>query len=692
MNAHLKIKISFVSLLLSLGFMGCEKESLENENANDLVLKTRLQASNNPVGAYQLRINSGGDQVIYGSETFVADTHFNGSGKTYGNNSIVDIAATDRDDLYLSERSSQTTFGYAIPLENGNYTLMLHFAEIYWGATGGGQGTEAKRVFSVEMEGNSIISDYDINLEVGSMTAVVKTYEVTITDGELNLDFSASVNQPKISAIEILGEAPAVIPENEVEPKTLVRINSGGGTETIDGKEFISDTYAVNGNGHTNGSSQDILDTELDPIYRTERNNGGNGTLSYEIPVAVATNYTIKLHFAEIYFGAEGTGGFDGDAQRVFSVELEGNRILTDYDIKAEVGAMTAIIETFSTDVTDGIINIDFLAVNDQPKISAIEILSDAGEIKKGACDWRDLADANHNHIEGQTATVNGKLYLFGGFDPVVFGDTSSDLTFENNTEIYDPIADSWSDGLPMPIALSHAGMQAVGTDIWLIGGFLGDNGGNGTDAVQIYNTLDGTWRTGPSIPIKSAALAAVLVDSRIHIFGGYSENRINNLDQHYYYDLNNTAAGWQELAPLPTARGHHGGAVVNGIIYAMGGQDGHNETNLGNIAAVEAYDFNTKKWTTDDVAQLPAPRSHFELSTLTHNGKIMIAGGNEGANDILQFDPIANQWSAYCDGLPDAMLTPTMMVSGDRLIISCGGLGNNWNPTKRTRWIPIAD
>ncbi|HEX8528581.1 MAG TPA: T9SS type A sorting domain-containing protein, partial [Cytophagales bacterium] len=50
---------------------------------------------------------------------------------------------------------------------------------------------------------------YDIFAEVGAMTAVVKTFGVPVLDGTLNISFTASADQPKVSAIEVLGPAAA---------------------------------------------------------------------------------------------------------------------------------------------------------------------------------------------------------------------------------------------------------------------------------------------------------------------------------------------------------------------------------------------------------------------------------------------------------------------------------------------------
>ena len=53
-----------------------------------------------------------------------------------------------------------------------------------------------------------MLDDYDISAEVGALTAVVETFDVTVSDGFLDLDFEASVDRPKVSALEILPLGP----------------------------------------------------------------------------------------------------------------------------------------------------------------------------------------------------------------------------------------------------------------------------------------------------------------------------------------------------------------------------------------------------------------------------------------------------------------------------------------------------
>jgi len=84
----------------------------------------------------------------------------------------------------------------------------------------------------------------------------------------------------------------------------------------------------------------------------------------------------VLLHFAEIWA--------DQASQRTFHVNVNGTRVLTEYDIFAEAtGKNIAIVEEHQTTANaSGMVVIEFLkGSNNNPKISGIEIVTaESGE------------------------------------------------------------------------------------------------------------------------------------------------------------------------------------------------------------------------------------------------------------------------------------------------------------------------
>ncbi len=560
---------------------------------------------NDPGSPEDIRINSGGPLTTFNSKDWVSDEFFLG-GSSFAN------ANAQLPDLYKTERSSSSKlFQYNITLPNGNYEVRLHFAEIYWGATGGGTGGVGSRVFDVFAEGSILLDDYDIVADVGSETPVVKTFDVTILDGQLNLEFdtvgSDGVDQPKVSAIEVVSGgsfAPIV-----VQPIS-------------DQNNMVNDVIGSLGVSASGG----------DP----------NANFIYEIsgqPDGIQIEPTNGLIYGTINSNSA-TGGINNDGVHNVTVSV------------SKLGSTTIDIN-FDWTITDS-----------------------------ASCVWNDLSDPSQGRFESMTGVLGDKLYLIGGWLPGI-----PRLVASTEVEIYDIANDTWSFGTPMPVPITHMGFTAVGDELWSIGGFVGDDPGVATDAVLIYNTTTDTWSTGPNLPTVTGSGSATLNDNKLHFFGGLAADRQTDLGNHYVLDLNNIGAGWTTAAPLPNPRNHLSAASLNGLVYAIGGQYGHDgpkeDTKL-----LHVYDPSTDQWS--KLADLPEERSHFEPATSIRNGKIIIAGGRNGGNfydEVTQYDPQLNSWSELCT-LPASLVAPVARIFGDRLIVTGGSLDGFNNIPNETSWL----
>ncbi len=151
--------------------------------------------------ALPLRINAGGPQLVHNGLMYVADQNFKG-GYSFENKKAK-VAK-----LFQTERTARSAFDYNVPIENGSYSVILHFADIFWGAEGGGTGGSGKRIFDVLIEGNLVLDNFDINADAGAQNEFEKAFDVVVNDGVLDIHFNAvgtdAVDQPKVSAIEIL--------------------------------------------------------------------------------------------------------------------------------------------------------------------------------------------------------------------------------------------------------------------------------------------------------------------------------------------------------------------------------------------------------------------------------------------------------------------------------------------------------
>ena len=295
---------------------------------------------------------------------------------------------------------------------------------------------------------------------------------------------------------------------------------------------------------------------------------------------------------------------------------------------------------------------------------------------------WQKAAPSPFARVESPAAVVHGKIYLFGGF--------TEDLQASNQVDVYDPASDSWTRKKDMPTRLTHLN-PAIGRKHHLVRGrFQGKHPGPVTDEVWKYDIASDAWTAGPPLPERRAGGGLAMVGRKLHYFGGYKADRDTNAGDHWSLSLEG-GKDWQREADLPDPRGHVSAAVLDGKIYALGGDHGHDITQI-DVDSCHRYDPATKKWT--EIASLPDGRSHFESSTIVAKGRIIIVGGRCNSSkpprnvvgDVLQYDPKANTWQVV-GTMPEKLLAPAAAIISGRIVVTGGGL-NNPRPLTATTWI----
>lgn len=211
------------------------------------------------------------------------------------------------------------------------------------------------------------VSNYVIDNGIAISSAVLQSDGLTVflTVSPLSGDTTYNLT---VNDVQNISGIPIVTEDYSFSIISSIRINVGGPQLTYGAETFIADQYSTGGSLFS--ASMPINGTTQDELYQTER----FGSFSYEIPVPVSGEYDIRLHFAELYFGIGSVPG--GPGTRVFNVTIEGNPVLTNFDISAEVDPATALQkELDDISITDGFASITLTSINENPKLSAIEIL-----------------------------------------------------------------------------------------------------------------------------------------------------------------------------------------------------------------------------------------------------------------------------------------------------------------------------
>jgi len=104
-------------------------------------------------------------------------------------------------------------------------------------------------------------------------------------------------------------------------------------------------------------------------------------------------------------------------------------------------------------------------------------------------------------------------------------------------TEIYDPRADAWTRGAPIPTPRSGIAAAALGNLIYVFGGELGR--ATTYPENEAYGLASNTWTAKAPLPTPRHGLAAVAVQNRIYVISGGPRpgGSYSNVNEVYFPD-----------------------------------------------------------------------------------------------------------------------------------------------------------
>jgi hypothetical protein len=109
------------------------------------------------------------------------------------------VGGTASPQVYLSERFGMEAYEFVVP--DGTYAIRLHFAETWEGVA-----AEGERVFSVAVDDETVLADFDPFAEAGGLAVpVVRTVgPVRAAGGKLCIGFVPDVQKPEVNGIELV--------------------------------------------------------------------------------------------------------------------------------------------------------------------------------------------------------------------------------------------------------------------------------------------------------------------------------------------------------------------------------------------------------------------------------------------------------------------------------------------------------
>ena len=230
------------------------------------------------------------------------------------------------------------------------------------------------------------------------------------------------------------------------------------------------------------------------------------------------------------------------------------------------------------------------------------------------------------------------------------------------NAQIYRPETDAWERLEPVVWERRLWGGAEIDGSMFLVGGR--DEHAISTGAVDAWIPEEAAWLAGDPMPVPREDAFTAAVGGRLYAIGGRNHEGTPFAEaERGTPDLTAVAfapppepkpvatIGWSTGASIPTPRYFGATAVVDGLIYVIGGLEATDPT--GRV--VEIYDPSTDAWTMG--AQLPEGR--FNMAAAVLDGIIYVFGGADVTgvvqDSVYTYDPAADEWQLL-GGLPSAV------------------------------------
>jgi hypothetical protein len=218
---------------------------------------------------------------------------------------------------------------------------------------------------------------------------------------------------------------------------------------------------------------------------------------------------------------------------------------------------------------------------------------------------WRNEPPMANTRRNAATAVVSPNMYAITGFDSVSPYTTANER-FDGTT---------WTTMAPIPVRHAQGRAAAVGTNIYVPGGFNSIDFAGPLNNVQIYSTSGNTWSMGMTLPAARSGVAATAFNNLVYVIGGYNPVGTGHNDV-YIYDpgTNSYTTG----APMPGNQGNMPGVLYNGEIYVVGG---------GTAPGAQfAYNPTTNAWRT--IAPIPTAGGTCQSANgFVQDGELWIVG-----------------------------------------------------------------
>ena len=244
---------------------------------------------------------------------------------------------------------------------------------------------------------------------------------------------------------------------------------------------------------------------------------------------------------------------------------------------------------------------------------------------------WAVKSPMPHPRQDFAVAMSGGLVYVIGGelLGTGTFPGPASDFV-----DIYNPVTDSWSAGVPLLTPRKKLVAATVNGVIYVLGGE------SAPTTVEAFDPAAAApaWIPKASMPTARHSAAASALNGQVCLFGGLTgPTTISSVEC-----FNPIANAWSTTEPpMPTARDSLGSDVLGGFAYAVGGH-----APLGITAEVDTVErFNISNRTWSSAASVPTRRE--SAAVVAASGLLFAIGGRnaEALDSVEAYDPSGGTW-----------------------------------------------
>ncbi len=467
--------------------------------------------------------------------------------------------------IFAHERySTQSEFKYAIPLPDGDYTV-----NIYMGNGWSGTSLPNQRIFNIKIEGEERSSLVDLSGTYGHQVGAMESFPVTLTDGELNIDFVKVVEHPLVNAIEIIGQ-PIQTP---IEFTALDNLTGFAGDD-LSGELIVE---ASGGDGNLNYTAEGMppgvfIDSSNGSIYGKIADN------------AIANSpYTVEVIIDD-------SDNFSSDAVSftfVWTILPAWEEM--DWTVKGENQNYTGRHENSFVQAGE-----KFYLLGGRENTRTVEIYDYKNDT------WRSLPNSSpldFNHF--QAVTYEGLIWIIGAFK-------TNNFPAEEPAEhvwAFDPAKEVWIQGpeIPEERRRGSAGLVVFEDKFYLVNGNKKGHDGEFVSYFDEYNPKTGEWTVLENSPRARDHFFATVIGNEMYVVsgrrsggpGGVFAPLVPEVD---VYSFSNKS--WRSLSAdknLPTPRA---AAITNNLWDRLIVAGGEVETSSQALKVTEMFDPKSQSWT----------------------------------------------------------------------------------------------